>query len=108
MPCKRFCYQKLVHFEVFNAGGDENNRTKQTLVNNIIDNFPDAVVSYKENGVDPRNYRVSFEKVKSTLGFEPEYDIEYGIREIINGLKAGIFVDVDDNKNFYGNYKLFK
>ena len=33
-------------------------------------------VSYMEGGVDPRNYRVSFDKIASTLGYEPDRESE--------------------------------
>ena len=96
----------LSSFEIFNAGGDENNRTKRALVQNITDQMPNAKISYKDHGVDPRNYKVDFDKVKRVLGFKPEYSIDYGIKEVINALRAGIFADFTQRKNFYGNYKL--
>ncbi|MEM0937210.1 MAG: NAD-dependent epimerase/dehydratase [Pseudomonadota bacterium] len=38
---------------------------------------------------DRRNYAVNFTKLKRDLGFEAEFDIEYGVREIYEGLKLG-------------------
>ena len=74
---------KEVSFEVFNAGGDVNNATKQMIVDTILGKIPGGKVRFKEHGSDPRNYRVSFEKVKSVLGFEPKYTIQDGIDELI-------------------------
>ena len=95
-----------VYFEVFNAGGDINNSTKKMLVDEIMVNLPDAKVTYLENGNDPRNYKVSFKKVKETLGFEPEYSIKDGIKELIEALDLGLFNDFRENKNKYGNYNI--
>ena len=95
-----------IHFETFNAGGDINNSTKQMLIDQVLKNIPDAKVKFSENGSDPRNYRVTFEKVKDTLGFIPSYSIEDGIIELVEALKIGLYSDSKDNKEAYGNYSI--
>lgn len=95
-----------VNFEIFNAGGDENNFTKKMLIDEIITHLPDAKVKYSKNGSDPRNYKVSFKKVNKVLNFKPLYSVKYGIKELIDALKIGLFHDSLDNKNQYGNYKI--
>lgn len=95
-----------VNFEVFNAGGDINNSTKKMLVDEIISQLPHAKVTYSANGNDPRNYKVSFKKVKETLGFEPEYTIKEGVKELIEALDLGLYSDSNENKNKYGNYNI--
>ena len=95
-----------VSFEVFNGGGDINNTTKQILVDNILQKIPKGKVRYQEHGSDPRNYRVSFEKVKETLGFEPKYMIQDGIDELIDAIQNHVFEHVDENPNFFGNYEI--
>jgi len=96
-----------VNFEVFNAGGDKNNATKQMILDNIVKYLPQSKIVYTPNGSDPRNYKVSFEKVKNVLGFEPKYSIDYGINELINSLKSKVYSDSNSKKEKYGNYKLF-
>ncbi len=98
--------KEKVNFEVFNAGGNINNATKQMLIDEIIKKVPNANVCFSENGSDPRNYRVNFEKVKNTLGFEPKYTIKDGVDELVNALKIGLYKDSISNKNRYGNYKI--
>lgn len=98
--------REKVNFEVFNAGGNINNATKQILIDEIIKVVPEAKVIFSENGSDPRNYRVNFEKVKNILGFEPKYTIKDGVEELINALKVGLYKDSLSNKNRYGNYKI--
>jgi len=96
----------IVNYEVFNAGGDVNSCTKKMIVETILEYIPDGIVEYKDKGSDPRNYRVSFEKVKKVLGFMPEYTVRDGIMELIDGLKVGIYADSLDDKNRYGNYEI--
>jgi len=95
-----------VAFEVFNAGGEINNYTKQMIVDSIISFLPDAKIKYKEHGTDPRNYRVAFNKIQEILSFEPKFTINDGIKELINALKQHLFDNVEQNKNFYGNYSI--
>ncbi|MBN1183235.1 MAG: NAD(P)-dependent oxidoreductase [Bacteroidales bacterium] len=95
-----------VGYEVFNAGGEVNNCTKKMIVESILEIIPNGMVKYTDNGGDPRNYRVSFEKVKKTLGFIPEYSVMDGIMELIDGLRNGIYADSVDDKNRYGNYEI--
>ena len=93
-----------VYFEVFNAGGDINNYTKKMIVDAIQEQLPEAKIKYGANGSDPRNYRVSFNKVKTILGFEPKYTVKDGIIELVETMKSSIFKDSLTDKNRYGNY----
>jgi nucleoside-diphosphate-sugar epimerase len=93
-----------VNFEIFNAGGDANNFTKKMIIDEILKHIPAGNVKYGENGSDPRNYRVSFLKVKNKLGFEPQFTVQQGIEELVNALQIGLYNDSLENKNKYGNY----
>jgi nucleoside-diphosphate-sugar epimerase len=95
-----------VAFEVFNAGGEVNNYTKQGIVDAILEQLPNAQVKYKEHGVDPRNYRVDFSKVKKILDFDPKYTIPDGIKEVLIAFENHVFDHVDDQRNMFGNYEL--
>ena len=95
-----------VNFEVFNAGGDINNYTKRMIVDEILNNIPEGKIKYGEKGSDPRNYRVSFSKVKNILGFEPKFSVKDGIKELIEAFKVGLYKDSMSDKNKYGNYQI--
>ena len=95
-----------VAFEIFNAGGDVNNFTKKMIVEEILKHIPEGKIIYGENGSDPRNYKVSFSKVKSVLGFEPFFSVPDGIEELIESLKFGLYKDSIEKREVYGNYKI--
>ena len=96
----------LTRGEVFNAGGDENNYTKRGLIDLIGTKLDISKVSYRENGGDPRNYKVSFQKLNNTLHFQPKYTVENGIDEIINAIQCGFFTKDVEQNNLFGNYIL--
>jgi nucleoside-diphosphate-sugar epimerase len=95
-----------VNFEVFNAGGDVNNFTKKMIVDEILKHIPEGKIKFGKQGSDPRNYKVSFSKVKSVLNFEPQFTVQYGIKELIDALKIGLYKDSLTEKNKYGNYQI--
>lgn len=95
-----------VYFEVFNAGGNDNVYTKRMIVEEILSILPGGKVSYNDHGSDPRNYRVSFSKVKSKLGFEPDYLIRDGITRLVDAMKVGLFEDSKTSDKQYGNYEI--
>lgn len=95
-----------IHGEVFNVGSDENNFTKRMIVEEILKHIPDANIAYNEGGVDPRNYRVSFEKVKTQLGFSADHSVEGAVEELIAAMKNQLFTHVEARKNFHGNYEV--
>tara|TARA_B110000027_G_scaffold120362_1_gene133745 strand:- start:1667 stop:2671 length:1005 start_codon:yes stop_codon:yes gene_type:complete len=95
-----------VHFEIFNAGGDKNNFTKKMILNCITKNLNQCKIVFNQNDSDPRNYRVSFKKVKDVLGFEPAFNVEKGVEELIDALQMGLYSDSLINKDRYGNYNI--
>jgi len=96
-----------VEFQVFNAGGDANNFTKRMLIEEIQHSMPCAKIKYKEDGGDPRNYRVDFTKVNEVLQFEPQFSISDGIKELISAIDNGFFRDLSGRQDHFGNYKLY-
>jgi nucleoside-diphosphate-sugar epimerase len=95
-----------VSFEVFNAGGESNNHTKQSIVDIILTRLPERRVTYRSQSADQRNYRVDFSKVRSRLFFEPAYSVSEGVEEIIWAIETGLLDDVDHRLHVYGNYTL--
>jgi nucleoside-diphosphate-sugar epimerase len=74
------------------------------IVEEIFKFIPNSKVSYGIKGSDPRNYKVSFNKVKNVLDFEPEYGVSDGIKELIVAFDIGLFSDASTDVNKYGNH----
>lgn len=98
--------RETIAFETFNVGADHNNHTKRSIVELIRARLPGARVKEVANSTDPRNYRVSFAKLRERLLIEPIHSVEDGIDEILAALGARVFDDVDQRRDFYGNYAL--
>ncbi|MEM1048134.1 MAG: SDR family oxidoreductase [Pseudomonadota bacterium] len=95
-----------VAFDVFNAGSNANNYTKQGLVDLIQDFLPGRTIAYRENSSDPRNYRVNFSKLNTVLGFECRTSVRDGVQEILWALQNRLLDGVDARRTFHGNYEL--
>jgi len=95
-----------VRGEIFNVGSNTENYTKKDIVNIICEKVKNCRINYKQGGFDPRNYRVSFDKITSVLGFANKYNVPGAVEKLIEAIKNGRFEDVDNNKSFYGNYVL--
>src|SRR5262249_11285332 len=54
--------------QIYNVGDDKLNYTLHDLARKILDIFPATRVEYVNNS-DRRNYRVSFQKIRTQLGF---------------------------------------
>jgi nucleoside-diphosphate-sugar epimerase len=68
--------------EVFNAGRSDENYTKQMLVEAIRKQVDRGTVTYVKRREDPRDYKVSFEKINRVLRFETKVTVPQGIAEI--------------------------
>jgi nucleoside-diphosphate-sugar epimerase len=81
---------------VFNAGRSGENYRKLDLVEEIGKQVDRGRVSYVKKDEDPRDYKVSFDKIRVELGFETLMTVPDGIAEIIAALDAGQFGDPYD------------
>lgn len=82
--------------QVFNVGHSDENYRKLDLVSLITQHVPDLKVSYVPVADDPRDYRVSFERIRTVLGFEPSTRVPQGVAQLIQALEAGLFNPLDD------------
>jgi nucleoside-diphosphate-sugar epimerase len=82
--------------QVFNAGHSDENYRKLDLVEIMREQLGRGDVSFVHRDEDPRDYKVSFEKIRAALGFEPDRRVPDGISEIVDGLEAGSFGDPFD------------
>jgi nucleoside-diphosphate-sugar epimerase len=87
-----------VRGEVFNVGDSGENYRKLDLVREITGHLGRGEVTYVHRDEDPRDYKVSFEKVRESLGFEVSRRVPDGIAEIAEALEADAFGDPFDRR----------
>ncbi len=87
-----------VAFDVFNVGSSEENYQKKRIVELILEQVPQGRVRYVHKEEDPRDYRVSFEKIAQRLGFRITRTVPQGIAEVKQVLDQGFLPDPDAAK----------
>ena len=80
---------KLVSGQIFNVGSSKENYTKRQLAEIIQKYVSDAEIEIIKSKTDPRNYKVSFEKIKKILNFEPKRTVEDSVIEILAKIRDG-------------------
>lgn len=79
--------------KVYNVGDGRSNYRKLDLVEFLRKRFPEATVEFVHKDEDPRDYRVSFERIAAGLNFEAERSVEDGIDEVVTLLDSGLLDD---------------
>lgn len=99
--------EDAVRGEVFNVGHSEENYTKRMIVEAALEQLDGSgQVSFSEGGRDPRNYRVSFDKIRDKLGFEAAMRVPTSMHSLIHSVQAGLFDDVGSRPGFYTNHHI--
>jgi len=86
--------------ETYNVGSNDQNYKKIDIVNEVKKVVPDFEIEFVEKGNDPRDYRVSFDKIKSQLNYSTTLSILNGIKEIAWAINTGIIRDYK-NPEYY-------
>jgi nucleoside-diphosphate-sugar epimerase len=94
-----------VRGEVFNVGDTAQLFTKRMIVEEVRKHLASVSVEYAEGDTDPRDYRVSFEKISERLGFRCDNTVQEYLARLSPAVQAGIFPDVRGNSRF-GNYEV--
>lgn len=95
----------VVSGETYNLGDSRMNFTLAQLAEKVLAEVPATRVEYIENS-DRRNYRVSFEKIRNQIGFECQWSLEDGIREIKRAFENKFITDYRDAR--YSNLQFLK
>jgi len=85
-----------VYKNVFNVGDTRENYQKKMLAEELKKLIPDLKIKYVKKDEDPRDYKVSFEKIKNVLGFQITKTVPQGMEEIIRVIKDNIISDPDN------------
>jgi nucleoside-diphosphate-sugar epimerase len=86
--------------QIYNLGNDSINMSKLDLMKKISE-ITSAAYTINKDRTDPdqRNYMVSSQKLYS-LGYEPIYNLEIGIRELVNFYKLLTEDDFKRSRNY--------
>jgi nucleoside-diphosphate-sugar epimerase len=88
----------LVARDVFNVGRSGENYRKLDLVEEIRKQTDRGEVAYVRRDEDPRDYKVSFDKIRAVLGFQTEMTVPDGIAEVLDALERSRFGDPFDGR----------
>ena len=80
---------QVISGQIYNVGNDKENYTKIQLAKIIKEFIIDVEIEIIKSKKDPRNYKVSFEKIKNSLNFEPKYTVRDSVIEILNDIQSG-------------------
>ncbi|MDR3039042.1 MAG: NAD(P)-dependent oxidoreductase [Candidatus Adiutrix sp.] len=90
---------EAVSGQIFNVGSNHQNVQFKDLGALLRRVLPEAVVETVPQPPDLRDYRVSFDKIRATLRFSPEFEPEDGIKAIRDGLAGGAWGNPDDPRH---------
>lgn len=98
--------EEKIRSQVYNLGTNEGNHTKDDVVALVLKRLPETDVQYKDLtfGGDMRDITVSFDKVKNQLGFETEYTVDDGVREVLHALQTGLIRNPQDPRYRNANF----
>jgi nucleoside-diphosphate-sugar epimerase len=97
---------EVVKGEVFNVGDTAQQFTKRMIVEEVQKHVVDASVSYEEGDTDPRDYRVSFDKIAQRLGFRCDHTVQDYLAVLTPAVLAGVFPADVRSTSRYGNHEV--
>jgi nucleoside-diphosphate-sugar epimerase len=75
----------IIHNQIFNVGDTTNNYRVKEIAEIIADTFTGCKLSFGDSGADNRSYRVSFEKINTTLpGFKCDWNAQRGAQQLFD------------------------
>ena len=81
--------------QVYNVGSNTETYRKLDIVNLLQERFRDLRVRYVHKSEDPRDYRVSFDKIGTALEYTALRSVGQGMDEIRALLSSGLIADPD-------------
>ena len=93
--------------QVFNVGSNDLNCTINQIGDMIHALLPESKIIKEGVDHDERDYKVDFTKIKSILNYNPNKDLKYGIKEIIDAFKNNK-VKSNYSDDIYSNVKYLK
>lgn len=93
----------IVRRQIFNIGDNSQNFQIKDVGKEILKVFPEIKVEYSPVD-DPRNYKVSCDKINKVLGFKARKTVQDGILEIKKALEEGKIKNYQEDKYYNVRY----
>ncbi len=98
-----------IRSQIVNVGDTNSNYQIRDIAEIIGKTFLGSSVSLNKKGVDKRNYRVNFDKIKTILpGFSCKYDVSTGAQELLDIFKKANLTYEDFQSRDYTRLKQIK
>ncbi len=99
----------MVCNQAFNVGSNSENYRVKEIAEQIHKQMPGTQIAILgKNAEDKRSYKVDFSKIRNMLGFEAEWPLEKGIREIYDSFKKINLTEDEFNNPRYITLKWMK
>ena len=86
----------LVRGQRFNVGDDRSSHSVREIAAIVAAGLPGTEVAIEPHLCDARSYRVSFSKIRKTLGFTRRWSVADGVAEIVAACRRGALVGLED------------
>jgi nucleoside-diphosphate-sugar epimerase len=96
----------LVRGQRFNVGDDRSNHSVREIAALVAAAVPGTEVFVEPHLWDARNYRVSFSKIRKTLGFARRFSVDDGVAEIVAACRRGVITGVENPR--HSNFESLK
>ena len=96
----------LVRGQRFNVGDDRASHSLPEIAAIVGAAVPDTEVVVEPQLCDARSYRVSFSKIRKTLGFTQRLSVADGVAEIVGACRRGAIAGLDDPR--HSNFESLK
>ena len=91
---------EVVAGQVFNVGDTAENYRKSDLIEIIRRRTGPADIRFVPKQEDPRDYRVSFERIRSRLGYSIAQRVPDGVDEVASAIESHVLSDFG-NSSYY-------
>jgi nucleoside-diphosphate-sugar epimerase len=96
----------LVRGQRFNVGDDRSNHSVREIAGIVAAALPGTEVVGEPHLCDARTYRVSFCKIRKTLGFGRRFSVADGVAEIVAACRRGTIVGLENPR--HSNFESLK
>lgn len=86
----------LVRGQRFNVGDDRSSHSVREIAAIVAAGLPGTEVAVEPHPCDARSYRVSFSKIRKTLGFTGRFSVADGVAEVVAACRRGAIPGLED------------